>query len=587
LIQSIAIQLTDALRFVHQAGILHRDLKPSNVVVMESGKVFLSDFGLARTSRIDSELTSQHEFIGTLRYAAPESLDGFWSVQTDLYSLGLMMLELCSLVPSFSGRTRRELLQQRLDRNSLQQVVLASSVAPPLRRIVERLTKYYPEERYASAAEVLSELQNMNFNQSPGMPAVKSRTAAKIGIAVTGVALLILATFRSRQPADVGESASLDHGSSVVVPTQTETQEPTTSVFDTQKFSQKTVVPLELPGQANLLTISDQGNAVLLSAQGKLYRWNSGTSYAVEIEKRENARILMADISPHGDVVFSTEELPKDLGNGQMSGKLYGIAFNRPELGVMWSGFNIPMFDETFCNSQVVRGNTDSNRRIFLIPSLAAPATHDLVSGQFNRLPWNPGQLKMATAWGSSLIVVTFSEMWIQSDLDNPDPQAPAFSTDVKDSTSVHFLNDGQFLIVSSEEQFSLFSIASKEKLTTQQFPAGTRPVLSTPHQGVWLACAGKRNVHVFDAELNQWLPGVIETQNDLLLAAPIPSEKLILTVETSGRIRLTKMQPTGTHVIYETSTSPLTLAAYSTPSQCFAAIDTDSNLRVFQIEPP
>lgn len=105
------------------------------------------------------------------------------------------------------------------------------------------------------------------------------------------------------------------------------------------------------------------------------------------------------------------------------------------------------------------------------------------------------------------------------------------------------------------------------------------------PHKGPWLAFFESRAVHVFDITLNQWLPTVIETSDDILLAVPIAEEHLVVTVETTGRIRLMEITSAGSHLIQETTTRPLHLAAFAMCSHHLAVIDTEQKLRVIEIK--
>jgi serine/threonine protein kinase len=594
LIQSIAIQLTEAMLFVHQAGILHRDIKPSNVLLTDVGKVFLTDFSLARTEHVDSDLTSQHEFIGTLRYAAPESLDGVWTAQTDLYSLGLVLLELCTLNPSFATRTRRELLKQKLDDSLLQKTIDASSISVPLRRIVRKLTKFNPEDRYPSAVDVLKDLKKLDFNQPPAAPSLRLRSIAAGLLGLTVIGLLIFAATRNSSQTesdspDVRSITQTNASGNFATPEE-RTKEDKGSLL---RIAESHVVPLDISDRANVLTISDNGDFVLLSAAGILFHWNKGATRAIEIQKRDNARVILADVSDHGDVVFCTEEFHPAAAssndgalNGELQKKSYGIAANIQEEPEVWGGFMIADFEAGFSKAQFVRGGPATERGFVMIPSAIKPAIFDVRAHKITNLPWRPFQLKMAATWESSLAVVTSNDMWILTSLREPDISVPAFPTEVKTPTNVHFLNDGQNLIVSSQRKFSLFSISTQQLVTTQSIPDGTSPVLSTPHKGSWLVFFGQRAVHVFDIAQNRWFPKPVETSDDILLAAPIAEEHLVVTVETSGRIRLTELTPEGTRTIHETTTPPLYLTAFSSCSHHLVVIDAEEKLRFFDIEP-
>ncbi len=107
-------QAAEALHFAHEQGTIHRDVKPSNLLIDESGKLWVSDFGLARIAG-QVDLTLSGVVMGTLRYMSPEQAFGTRVVvdhRADIYSLGATLYELITLRPVFDGDDRLELLRK-------------------------------------------------------------------------------------------------------------------------------------------------------------------------------------------------------------------------------------------------------------------------------------------------------------------------------------------------------------------------------------------------------------------------------------------------------------------------------------------
>ena len=107
----VGVQVAEALAYSHQQGILHRDIKPANLLLDNQGTVWVSDFGLVKESATE-ELTSQGDFVGTLRYMAPERFLGHSDPRSDVYSLGLTLYEMLTLRPAFAAPIAHRLVER-------------------------------------------------------------------------------------------------------------------------------------------------------------------------------------------------------------------------------------------------------------------------------------------------------------------------------------------------------------------------------------------------------------------------------------------------------------------------------------------
>ncbi|MFI5973768.1 protein kinase [Streptomyces sp. NPDC051452] len=142
----LTAQIADALAASHADGVVHRDLKPANVLLRQyDGRMhpMLTDFGIARLA--DSPgLTRTHEFVGTPAYIAPESAEGRPQTSAvDIYGAGILLYELVTGRPPFSGGTALEVLHQHLSAEPRR----PSTVPDPLWTVIERCLRKSPEQR--------------------------------------------------------------------------------------------------------------------------------------------------------------------------------------------------------------------------------------------------------------------------------------------------------------------------------------------------------------------------------------------------------------------------------------------------------
>jgi serine/threonine-protein kinase len=142
----LTAQVADALAASHADGVVHRDLKPANVLLRQDGgemHPMLTDFGIARLA--DSPgLTRTSEFVGTPAYVAPESAEGRPQTSAvDVYGAGILLYELVTGRPPFSGGSALEVLHQHLSAEPRR----PSTVPDPLWTVIERCLRKNPAER--------------------------------------------------------------------------------------------------------------------------------------------------------------------------------------------------------------------------------------------------------------------------------------------------------------------------------------------------------------------------------------------------------------------------------------------------------
>lgn len=160
----VGAEAADAIQYAHSQGILHRDIKPGNLLVDETGRVWLTDFGLARLDE-EQQLTESGDIIGTLRYMAPEVFSGINDARNDVYSLGLTLYELVCLKPAFDETERPVLLRRVMAGDTPSLKKQRPDVPADLVTIIEKSIATNPAARYQSAGELRDDLRRFLEDQ--------------------------------------------------------------------------------------------------------------------------------------------------------------------------------------------------------------------------------------------------------------------------------------------------------------------------------------------------------------------------------------------------------------------------------------
>jgi len=153
----IGIQVAQALQYSHSRNILHRDIKPGNLLVDGHGSVWVTDFGLA--VEIDQMLDSTApNLAGTLRYLAPEQLDGVVDRRSDIYALGVTLYELCTLRSLYTAGSRDELVASIRSETPATPRSVNRSIPRDMEAIILRAIARDRARRYPSAEALMADL---------------------------------------------------------------------------------------------------------------------------------------------------------------------------------------------------------------------------------------------------------------------------------------------------------------------------------------------------------------------------------------------------------------------------------------------
>jgi serine/threonine-protein kinase len=205
---AIVRQVASGLAHAHANGVVHRDVKPGNIMITREGTAKLADFGLARGQQ-PSDLTLEHASIGTPQYVAPEQMrrGSDATPRSDLFSLGSTLYHMVTGRPPFDGESLGEIVQNVLVCRFPPPESVAKGLSRDTIYVIGRLMRSNPRERYASAAELVADLERMGQG-GPVAPAdflgdyqafLRKRRGRRNAVFAVGAAVLVCAGVLYRQ----------------------------------------------------------------------------------------------------------------------------------------------------------------------------------------------------------------------------------------------------------------------------------------------------------------------------------------------------------------------------------------------------
>jgi eukaryotic-like serine/threonine-protein kinase len=160
----IAVQVLEALEYIHDNGVIHRDLKPENIMVDAHDNIKLIDFGIAGDA--GARRLTYAGFgatLGTADYISPEQVKGKrGDARSDIFSVGVILYEMLTGHLPFTGSTPMEAMNDRVLNHPTPPTVLDATITPQLQEVLYRALERDPVNRYARAHDFVRDLKHLD-----------------------------------------------------------------------------------------------------------------------------------------------------------------------------------------------------------------------------------------------------------------------------------------------------------------------------------------------------------------------------------------------------------------------------------------
>lgn len=193
---NIAINICKGLSVAHKKGIIHRDLKPQNIMIDQNDHIYITDFGLAKSSGGES-ISQSGIIIGTPQYISPEQWRGDKiGPETDIYTLGIILYEILTKHSLFESDSDLGYLQKHLNEKPTFTKKELKNIPDFLRKVVMKCLEKDKKFRYENCDKIIEELQNRSYKKDPILTSIKKFNFNWINVSpfiiVVGLILLAL-----------------------------------------------------------------------------------------------------------------------------------------------------------------------------------------------------------------------------------------------------------------------------------------------------------------------------------------------------------------------------------------------------------
>lgn len=160
--------LLSALDYAHQHKIIHRDIKPANMLIETNGRLKLTDFGVARIQDSGEATRTQGGVVGTLKYMAPEQIEGrLVDATSDMFSAGIVLYQLLTDRRPFDGESYFSIVNQITSQNPATPSSINPKLPPAIDAVIARALAKDKTDRFATAQDFAQALQNAACRADP------------------------------------------------------------------------------------------------------------------------------------------------------------------------------------------------------------------------------------------------------------------------------------------------------------------------------------------------------------------------------------------------------------------------------------